>query len=604
MRIKPPEGIGMISGRIIDKKDNKPLPSVLVKVIQDIPFKIAGMSFTSIDGEYVVDNLPDGKYIISTQVEGYMPQCIGDIVIDSNVRSINIDISMPKIEKGYRIAFCRFDNNGSYNVYIMNSDGTNIKQLTYNQQWDTAASISPDGSKIVFIRGDNIWNCGDMWVIDLENDNYEQLVLSGNISFPSFSYDSQQIVFCSNGNLCIINTDGSNYQKVLDMDEPILYPCFSPDNTQIVFVMNNDIYITSVDGSKVQKLTHGSEIDYAPSFAPDASMIIFTREHHISGNTDIWVMYRDGTNQMKIIDNGLFGRISPDDKQIVFVSTVEGNHDIYITDLEDRNSWQQLTSYTDVDTQPTWGCIARAPVVYVWPGDTDNNGIVNAQDIFPIAIYWGKSGYVRNMSVIWEPQAAVLWEIPEATYADANGDGIINAIDILPVGINWGMQHSVITKGTYAPILHCNDNINHKEYTEIYKMMYKILDDMDETYGIAQVKQILQHLIDEEDNMQKYAVVDTSLMQNYPNPFNPECWIPYTLKEEAHVIIRIYNISGQLVRILDEGIKPQGKYITKDEAVYWDGKNNEGNELASGVYIYQLQANGKIIGSKRMVMLK
>lgn len=95
-----------------------------------------------------------------------------------------------------------------------------------------------------------------------------------------------------------------------------------------------------------------------------------------------------------------------------------------------------------------------------------------------------------------------------------------------------------------------------------------------------------------------------ALYHNYPNPFNPETWIPYQLAAEADVVIQIYNVSGQLVRTLDLGKQPVGSYVAKDKAAYWDGKNNEGSWVSSGVYFYTLLANGHKIGTHKMVMQK
>jgi hypothetical protein len=99
------------------------------------------------------------------------------------------------------------------------------------------------------------------------------------------------------------------------------------------------------------------------------------------------------------------------------------------------------------------------------------------------------------------------------------------------------------------------------------------------------------------------SVINTTLFQNYPNPFNPETWIPYTLSKKAHVIIKIYNISGQLVRVLDLGEKEAGMYVSKGRAAYWDGKNDNGEEVASGVYFYQIHADD-YVSTKRMVVIK
>ncbi|MBI1925679.1 hypothetical protein HYR99_15670 [Candidatus Poribacteria bacterium] len=81
-----------------------------------------------------------------------------------------------------------------------------------------------------------------------------------------------------------------------------------------------------------------------------------------------------------------------------------------------------------------------------------------------------------------------------------------------------------------------------------------------------------------------------ALLQNFPNPFNPETWIPYFLSEDAFVTIRIYNAQGELVRQLALGQRPAGSYITKGTAAYWDGRNDLGEPVSSGVYFYTLEA--------------
>jgi hypothetical protein len=93
------------------------------------------------------------------------------------------------------------------------------------------------------------------------------------------------------------------------------------------------------------------------------------------------------------------------------------------------------------------------------------------------------------------------------------------------------------------------------------------------------------------------------LLPNYPNPFNPETWIPYQLREPAEVVIRIYNAKGQLVRTLDLGQRAAGFYLGRTRAAYWDGHNNAGEKVASGVYFYQIQA-GDFSFTRRMLVLK
>ena len=82
----------------------------------------------------------------------------------------------------------------------------------------------------------------------------------------------------------------------------------------------------------------------------------------------------------------------------------------------------------------------------------------------------------------------------------------------------------------------------------------------------------------------------TALLPNYPNPFNPETWIPYHLATDAEVILTIYNVRGVAVRTLMLGHQPAGVYESRGRAAYWDGKNQLGEKVASGLYFYTLTA--------------
>jgi hypothetical protein len=88
------------------------------------------------------------------------------------------------------------------------------------------------------------------------------------------------------------------------------------------------------------------------------------------------------------------------------------------------------------------------------------------------------------------------------------------------------------------------------------------------------------------------------LRQNYPNPFNPQTSVEYSVPKRSHVLIEIYNITGQRVRTLVDGTVPPGTY-----RIVWDGKNAAGQSVASGVYLYRFQA-GDHVDTKKMVLLK
>ena len=93
------------------------------------------------------------------------------------------------------------------------------------------------------------------------------------------------------------------------------------------------------------------------------------------------------------------------------------------------------------------------------------------------------------------------------------------------------------------------------------------------------------------------------LLQNFPNPFNPETWIPFRIANQSDVTIRIYSPTGQLVRRLSSGTLPAGDYSSQTQAVYWDGRNQTGEPVSSGVYLYTINA-GDFSATRKMLIRK
>ncbi|AXJ00322.1 Por secretion system C-terminal sorting domain-containing protein [Cyclonatronum proteinivorum] len=81
-------------------------------------------------------------------------------------------------------------------------------------------------------------------------------------------------------------------------------------------------------------------------------------------------------------------------------------------------------------------------IVIVWPGDTNNDGVVNEEDVLPLGLYWNLTGPAReNASTEWTAQPALAWEPVESTFADTDGSGLVNQTDLLAIGLNFGNTH-------------------------------------------------------------------------------------------------------------------------------------------------------------------
>ena len=118
----------------------------------------------------------------------------------------------------------------------------------------------------------------------------------------------------------------------------------------------------------------------------------------------------------------------------------------------------------------------------------------------------------------------------------------------------------------------------------------------DATYrrGLAALERILESLIIPEKS---------ALLPNYPNPFNPETWIPYQLASPAEVTLTLYDVTGRVVRTLHLGHQAAGMYRSKSHAAYWDGRNAQGEPVASGIYFYTLVA-GEFTATGKMLIRK
>jgi len=97
--------------------------------------------------------------------------------------------------------------------------------------------------------------------------------------------------------------------------------------------------------------------------------------------------------------------------------------------------------------------------------------------------------------------------------------------------------------------------------------------------------------------------VANALGINYPNPFNPDTWIPFKLADSADVVLSIYSSGGQLVRTIDLGYRHAGVYTNKATAIHWDGTNEKGEKVASGVYFYNIRA-GNFSATRKMMVIE
>ena len=202
--------------------------------------------------------------------------------------------------------------------------------------------------------------------------------------------------------------------------------------------------------------------------------------------------------------------------------------------------------------------------------DVNGDGSVNISDLILVSQNLGASN----------PQA------------DINDDGKVNIFDLIAVAQYLGESTT-----SDAPTIRWNADLHSLHSIKIQKwidMAYAANDgSLAFQLGIANLKRLLDEMIPDK----------TALLTNYPNPFNPETWIPYHLARDADVTLTIYDIKGSVVRQFSLGYQQAGYYTDRTKAAYWDGHNNLGEPVGSGVYFYQLQV-GDYSAMRKMVILK
>ena len=174
---------------------------------------------------------------------------------------------------------------------------------------------------------------------------------------------------------------------------------------------------------------------------------------------------------------------------------------------------------------------------------------------------------------------------------DVNSDGQVNFDDLKLVLDNRAEG------AAGAPLIVGNLKLNASQIARIEAQIDLLLATGDQSPAAIRTLIYLQQLLTTA------RPEKTQLFANYPNPFNPETWIPYQLAEPAEVTVSIYAIDGKLVRTLALGHQSAGIYQYRNRAAYWDGRNNVGEPVASGLYFYTLTA-GDFTATRKMLIKK
>ena len=222
------------------------------------------------------------------------------------------------------------------------------------------------------------------------------------------------------------------------------------------------------------------------------------------------------------------------------------------------------------------------------PEDVNRDGVVNLQDL---TFLWR---VLLNLADVNGDGLVTNADTLLVQAADANDDGLVDVKDLLQVAGWLGAKELSAPSHSQEPVAFTAADVQE------WILQAKQFGTREPVYekGIRALEQLLATLQQVEAKPK-----ETALLRNYPNPFNPETWVPYQLAAAADVTLTIYAVDGTLVRTLALGHRPAGLYQSKSRAAYWDGRNEFGESVASGIYFYTLAA-GDFSATGKMLVRK
>ncbi len=212
----------------------------------------------------------------------------------------------------------------TYEIYIADLEGNILQQLTDNEFYDAEATVSPDGTKIVYTSNKS----GDLELYVTDIDGKNEIQVTSGLGYDGgafFSPDSKKLVFRSsrpktgeaikeykdllkeglvaptNMELYVCNIDGSDLRQVTDLGKANWAPFFHPSGEKIIFSSNHEtergfpfnLYLINVDGTGLEKLSHDDTFDSFPMFSPDGKKLVFSSNRNNGGGRDTNVFIVD-----------------------------------------------------------------------------------------------------------------------------------------------------------------------------------------------------------------------------------------------------------------------------------------------------------------------
>jgi len=364
----------------------------------------------------------------------------------------------------------------------------------------------------------------------------------------------------------------------------------------------------------------------------DYLMVAYQREETGDATPDLYTIVSTDQgetweNEVKLSEDGSHPDIAyGNDGYVYLVCETAGGTDSEIHFLRSNNygasgSWEFsiLTSDSYHDTYPKVAALHHAlpDAAHVWVAYNHDWGNGNIDLYYAHSsdggVNWSKDQPLVN-SADYDEMACDLWAKPDETYNWMSVCYLKHKLAIFPELIEYSEVHRAYVSRSFPTTWYSGGQVNDstaaksEDGREVCQGAYT-RNQVCAVYAGKNSAGNFQNLyfdngswVDvEEQAGEEQLMPRFSLSHNYPNPFNPVTRIQYTVNSRQtplRTTLKIYNIRGQLVRTLVNEPRRAGTYL-----VSWDGKDESGNQVASGVYLYRLRADD-FSQTKKMVLLK
>ena len=379
---------------------------------------------------------------------------------------------------------------------------------------------------------------------------------------------------------------------------PIKAVAFSPDGRQLATAGVHVKLWDTLGWSEITTLQHDEWL-WAVAFSSDSTLLA-TGDHR--GQINVWNLRNQrAVTQLHVGSNSVYTvQFSPND-QILARAGYEGKVKLWtVPNWKPYGTLTSNSTISDISFSPDSSMLTGIGYEFVNLWKVDSNEPTSIQMLTPSAYLPNARNFTLQFEVSDADgihQAQLL--VPVTPLDPAPGVKLHSCKDLHTQRSTLEFRVPTLTarqiNNVVLQVIDVYGNITRQDYTLKANAALLPQNHVDVNRdGIAAPEQLLATIA---------IPTETRIFANYPNPFNPETWIPYQLSDPAEVTLHISSVDGTLVRTLALGHRAAGTFHSKSRAAYWDGRNEHGERVASGVYFYTL-STGDFTATRKMFIRK